>query len=114
MTTARCVRERPRRGAYIFGSTMARTLETLDPGTPVFAGETRVGEVVAVFAEGDARSAEIVAVHWDARDGDVAIPATEVLTIDDEGMHLIRREADQYADLAPFDADRFPTMKKLT
>ncbi len=92
---------------------MARTLETLDPGTPVLAGETRVGEVVAVYAEGDARSAEIVVVHWDARDGDVVVPATEVLTIDDAGVRLIRQEADQYDDLAPFDADRFPTMKKL-
>jgi hypothetical protein len=108
------VRERLGREAYTLGSTMARTLETLAPGTSVFAGETRIGEVVAVFAEGDARSAEIVVVHWDAREDDVAVPTTEVLTIDDDGVHLMRREADQYNDLAPFDADRFPTMKKLT
>jgi hypothetical protein len=35
------------------------------------------------------------------------------LRIDDEGVHLIRTEPDQYADLAPFDPARFPTLKKL-
>jgi hypothetical protein len=93
---------------------MARTLESLDPGTPVFAGDTRVGEVRAVYAEGDARSAELVVVSWDARDGDdVAVPSTEILSIDGAGVRLIRQESDQYADLAPFDASNFPTMKQL-
>jgi hypothetical protein len=93
---------------------MARTLESLDPGTPVFAGSTRVGEVRAVYAEGDARSAELIVVSWDAREGDdVAIPGTEIVSVDDDGVHLMRQESDQYADLAPFDASRFPTMKQL-
>ena len=99
--------------AYNPGSTMARTLESLDPGTPVFAGPTRVGEVRAVYAEGDARIAELLIVHWDARSEDVAVPTTEVLSVNDGAVHLIRQEADQYSDLAPFDASRFPTMKKL-
>jgi len=107
------VRERLGREAYSAGSTMARTLETLAPGTPVFAGDTRVGDVLSVLAEGDARSAEALVVRWDARDFEVVVPATEVLSIDEQGVHLIRTEADQYADLAPFDAERFPTMKKL-
>jgi hypothetical protein len=99
--------------AYNSGSTMARTLESLDPGTPVYAGATRVGEVRAVYAEGDARSADLVVVQWDARGEEVAIPATEVLSVDGVGVQLIRQESDQYGDLAPFDATRFPTMKKL-
>ena len=99
--------------AYNSGSTMARTLETLEPGTPVYAGATRVGEVRAVFAEGDSRMAEIVVVHWDARGEEVVIPATQVLSVDGTGVQLIRQESDQYKDLAPFDAERFPTMKKL-
>ena len=100
--------------AYNSGSTMARTLESLDPGTPVFAGSTRVGDVRAVYAEGESRSAEIVVVSWDARDGEnVAIPSTEILSVNDDGVQLIRQESDQYADLAPFDASRFPTMKQL-
>ncbi len=99
--------------AYNSGSTMARTLESLDPGTPVYAGQTRVGDVRAVYAEGNARIAELLVVHWDARDEDVAIPTTEVESVDDDGVQLMRRESDQYTDLAPFDAERFPTMKKL-
>ncbi|MDB5027651.1 MAG: hypothetical protein JWO66_1340 [Candidatus Eremiobacteraeota bacterium] len=99
--------------AYNSGSTMARTLESLDPGTPVYAGSTRVGDVRAVYAEGDARIAELLIVHWDARGEDVAIPTTEVASVDDGAVQLIRQESDQYNDLAPFDAARFPTMKKL-
>ena len=100
--------------AYKSGSTMARTLESLDPGTPVFAGSTRVGEVRAVYAEGDARSADLVIVSWDARGGDdVAVPSTEILSVNDDGVQLIRQESNQYADLAPFDAASFPTMKQL-
>jgi hypothetical protein len=92
---------------------MARTLESLDPGTPVFAGSTRVGSVAAVYAEGDARAAEIIAVHWDASGDQLSVPATQIERVDDEGVHLLRTEPDQYADLAPFDAARFPTLKKL-
>ena len=101
--------------AYNSGSTMARTLEALEPGTPVFAGSTRVGEVRAVYAEGNSRSADLVIVSWDAREGEnVAVPSTEILSVTDEGVQLIRQEADQYADLAPFDPANFPTMKRLT
>ncbi len=99
--------------AYNSGSTMARTLESLQPGTPVFAGPTRVGTVGAVYAEGGSRSAEIVVARWDALGADVMIPSTEIERIDERGVHLMRQEADQYADLAPFDAARFPTLKKL-
>jgi hypothetical protein len=99
--------------AYNSGSTMARTLESLEPGTAVFAADTRVGEVRGVFAEGDARSAELLVVYWDATGDEVAIPTTEVADVSERGVELMRREADQYTDLAPFDADRFPTMKRL-
>jgi hypothetical protein len=99
--------------AYNSGSTMARTLESLEPGTPVYAGATRVGEVRGVYAEGDARMAELLIVHWDARGEEVAIPTTEVLSVDGAGVQLIRQESDQYGDFAPFDASRFPTMKRL-
>jgi len=92
---------------------MARTLESLDPGTPVFAGETRIGSVRGVYAEGGARIAEILVVDWDARQEEVAVPTTEVESVDDDGVHLMRQEPDQYNDLAPFDAPAFPTMRKL-
>ncbi|HEY0613542.1 MAG TPA: hypothetical protein VGC96_02830 [Candidatus Elarobacter sp.] len=92
---------------------MAATLESLEPGTPVFAGSTRVGDVRGVYAEGDARIAELLIVHWDARGEDVAIPTTEVASVNDGAVQLIRQESDQYSDFTPFDPDRFPTMKKL-
>ncbi len=92
---------------------MARTLESLEPGTPVFAGETQVGTVTGVYAEGAARAAEIVVVRWDAAGSNLGVPASEVQAIDEHGVHLMRQEPDRYDDLAPFDASRFPTMKKL-
>jgi len=113
MTAERESRERLACGAYNCGSTMARTLESLDPGTDVYAGDIRVGEVRAVYAEGDARIAELLVVHWDARGEEVSIPTTEVEAVEERGVLLMRQEADQYGDLAPFDAARYPTMKKL-
>jgi hypothetical protein len=92
---------------------MARTLESIEPGTPVFAGDTHVGDVRGVYADGDARSADLLAVFWLARGEEVSIPATEVESIEERGVQLIRRQPDQYMDLAPFDAARFPTLKKL-
>ena len=99
--------------AYNSGSTMARILESLEPGTPVFAGDVRVGAVRAVFAEGDARSAELLVVLWEATGDEVAVPTTEVQDVSERGVELMRREPDQYNDLAPFDAARFPTMKRI-
>ena len=55
---------------------MARTLETLDLGTPVFCGEERVGDVRGLYAEGTARAVEWVVVDWVSR-GEVAVPATK-------------------------------------
>jgi hypothetical protein len=92
---------------------MARTLESLDPGTPVYAGATRVGAVRGVYAQGDARSAEMVAVYWDARGEDVMVPASEIETIDEAGVQLIHQEAAQYAELAPFDPAVSPMLKQL-
>ena len=99
--------------AYNSGSTMARILESLEPGTPVFVGETQVGDVRAVYAEGDARSAELLVVHWDATGDDVAVPATEVQDLSERGVELMRRESDQDAGWPSFDAERFPTMKRI-
>ena len=114
MTAPASSRERHACGAYNSGSTMARTLESLEPGTPVFAGSTRVGDVRGVYTDGDARSAELLAVYWDARGEEVSVPATEVETVDEQGVQLMRREPDQYKDLAPFDPASFTTMKRLT
>ncbi|HEX3468769.1 MAG TPA: hypothetical protein VHT05_11890 [Candidatus Elarobacter sp.] len=99
--------------AYNSGSTMGRTLESLEPGTPVFAGETRIGEVRGSYTEANSRSVELVVVYHDARGENVAVPSSEIESVTDRGVQLMRQQADQYQDLAPFDPARFPTMKPL-
>jgi hypothetical protein len=91
---------------------MARTLESLDLGTPVCCGDARVGTVSGLYAEGSARDVEWVIVAWDGR-GDLAVPATEVEAIDDRGVVLMNDEPQAYDDLIAFDASRFPTVHKL-
>jgi hypothetical protein len=91
---------------------MARTLETLDLGTPVFCGEERVGDVRALYAEGSARAVEWVVVDWVAR-GAVAVPAIEIGSIDDRGVTLIQGDPKEYQGLPAFNEERFPTVRKL-
>ncbi len=91
---------------------IARTLETLDLGTPVFCGEERVGDVRGLYAEGAARAVEWVVVDWAAR-GDVAVPAIEVGSVEDRGVTLIQSNPRDYESLPAFTEERFPTVRKL-
>ena len=91
---------------------MARTLETLDLGTPVFVGDVRVGDVSGLYAEGAARSVEWVVVNWNER-GDLAVPAMEVGNVDDHGVTLMQSDLRSYELLTAFSEDRFPTVRKL-
>ncbi len=91
---------------------MARTLETLDLGTPVFCGDTRVGAVRGLYSEGNARSVEWVIVDW-AQRGNLAVSVSEVENIDDRGVTLMHSDPHFYDDLIDFDATRFPTAHKL-
>jgi len=91
---------------------MARTLETLDLGTPVYCGDTRVGDVRGLYAEGSARSVEWVIVDWVSR-GRVAVPAIEIGSVDDHGVTLIQQEPREYDGLPVFTEERFPTVRKL-
>jgi hypothetical protein len=93
---------------------MAHTLESLEPGTPVYVGEVRVGEVRAIYTEGQSRQAELLVVYWDDRNEDVAVPATEVQSVDAAGVRLIAPEVTTYSTLSAFDPARFPTVHPLT
>ena len=93
---------------------MARTLETLEPGTPVFCGDQRVGEVRATYAEGNARAVEWVIVQWTSPPREVAVPATEVQSLNAEGMVLMHQDPHFYNELASFSEARFPTVRRLT
>jgi hypothetical protein len=91
---------------------MARTLETIDLGTPVFCAETRVGSVRGLYAEGSSRAVEWVIVAWDGR-GDVAIPALEVGSVDERGVTLLQADPHGYDGEPEFEESRFPTVRKL-
>lgn len=92
---------------------MGRRLETLEPGTPVLVGAARVGEVRGVYAEGDSRVPEMLVVHWEARGETVVVPTSEVANVTDDAVTLMQSNTQAYADLAAFDAARFPTVRKL-
>ncbi len=91
---------------------MARTLETLDLGTPVFCGAVRVGDVRGLYAEGTARSVEWVVVGWGER-GNLAVPAIEIGNVDDNGVTLLQSDPRSYELLPEFSESRFPTVRKL-
>ena len=91
---------------------MARTLETLELGTPVYCGEIRVGDVRGLYAEGAARSVEWVVVGWDGR-GELAVPAIEIGNVDARGVTLLNGSVRSYDSLPEFSESRFPTVRKL-
>lgn len=92
---------------------MARTLETLTAGTPVFCGEERAGQVRALYTEGSSRAVEWVVVHWDAENRDIAVSANEIESVTDDGVSLMHADPRLYAELPTFDEARFPTAHKL-
>jgi len=93
---------------------MPRTLETLTPGTAVYCGETRVGAVRAVYAEGESRSAALIVVDWDGRPGPISLPANEVRTVDEDRVTLMNSDPHTYATLVEFEESRYPTVHKLS
>jgi hypothetical protein len=92
---------------------MARTLETLAAGTPVFCGEMRVGEVRALYTEGSSRAVEWVVVYWTAEKRQIAIQANEIESVTDAGVRLMHNDPRTYAELPSFEEARFPTAHKL-
>ena len=92
---------------------MARLLEELDPGTPVYLGDERVGFVRGVYAEGDARQAEYLSVEWTARATVLLVPTKDVATLDDRGVVLMGDDPRGYAAMPTFDEASHPTIRKL-
>jgi len=93
---------------------MANTLEELQPGTPVFVGDTHVADVRAVYGPRGAHSAELLVVHWLDRHEDVALPVLQVELVDEVGVHLMNSDVHSYAALPPFEAARYPTVVPLS
>lgn len=92
---------------------MARLLEDLEAGTPVFLADELVGEVRAVFAEGAARQAEYLAVYWGARAAEVLVPTKDVATLDEKGVVLMGEDPRAYEVLPDFEPARYPTIRKI-
>lgn len=92
---------------------MAKTLESLKIGTPVFAGSTRVGEVRGLYTEGDSRAVEYVEVAWGPKGVDVLLPAVEIENVDDRGVELMHVDPHFYDDLPEYVESRFPTVRKF-
>jgi len=99
--------------AYSFRSTMANTLESLESGTPVYAGETHVADVRAVYVADGTRQPELVVIHWLDRGEDVALPVDDVESLDGGRVQLMNSDPNTYATLLTFDASRFPTVRPL-
>jgi len=91
---------------------MVKRLEELEPGTPVYCGERRVGQVRGVFAEGSSQLAEYLNVHWEPRSIEVLVSTDDVSEIDERGVILLGT-AQRYEDLVIFDAAAHPTMRRL-
>lgn len=93
---------------------MARRLETLEPGTPVFCGEKRIGTVDGVFAEGNAEVAEYMVVRWESRDNTPVLVATkDVETIEGRGVTLIGDDPQQYVTAPKYEEKLYPSLRRL-
>ena len=93
---------------------MARRLETLDSGTPVYCGEQRVGTVDGVYAEGNADVPEYLVVRWQARGGmPVLIATKEVLSIEARGVTLMSEETEAYVTAPRFEDRLYPSLRRI-
>jgi len=91
---------------------MKKRLEELEHGTVVLVGDAPVGEVRGVYGIGDATLAEYLAVFWKARNDEVLVPTTEVLSIEPAGV-LLEGPLQTYNELSAFDHKAHPTLRRL-
>jgi hypothetical protein len=92
---------------------MARLLEEIDPGTPVYLNELRIGAVRGVFAEGNARLAEYLLVEWSERGENVLVPTKEIATLEAKGVVLMGEDPQAYVAIPAFSEANYPTIRRL-
>jgi hypothetical protein len=92
---------------------MARLLEDLEVGTPVYLADSQVGEVRGVYAEGGARLAEYLAVYWGARGAEVLIPTKDVQSLEPKGVILMGEDPRAFASHPAFDVANYPTIRRI-
>ena len=105
--------DREAAASYNARNSMAKLLEELEPGTPVYLADRRVGTVRAVYAEGAARLAEYLRMEWTERNTDILVPTKDVLSIEDRGIVLMGDDERAYADIPDFDEASYPTIRKI-
>jgi hypothetical protein len=93
---------------------MATTLESLQSGTPVYAGETHVADVRQLYVAEGTRQPEILVVYWLDRHEDVALPVTEVESLINGRVQLMNSDVLMYATLLTFDPARFPLVHPIS
>ena len=93
---------------------MARRLETLQVGTPVFCGEKRVGTVDGIYAEGHAEVPEYMVVRWESRDDTPVLIATkDVETLEGRGVTLIGDDPAQYVTAPKYEDKLYPSLRRI-
>ena len=93
---------------------MAQRLEALAVGTPVYCGETRVGAVDGVYAEGKSEVAEYMVVRWDSREGTPVLIATkDVASLETRGVQLMGEEQGQYVTAPRYEERLYPSLRRL-
>ncbi|MFN2450505.1 MAG: hypothetical protein ABR508_12070 [Candidatus Baltobacteraceae bacterium] len=92
---------------------MARLLEEVAPGTPVFDGTgSRIGEVRAMYGSGEGRLAEFALIYWTARGAEALVSTDQVAGVSSEGVRLIGSQ-NAYDGLAAFDPSANPALHRL-
>lgn len=92
---------------------MARLLEEVSPGTPVFDRQgAQIGEIRGVYGSGEGLLAEFVLVFWTNRDAQALVAADEVAQVTDQGVTLIGSSF-SYDGLPAFDPSSNPALHRL-
>lgn len=80
----------------------------------MYCGETRVGSIDGVFAEGTAAMAEYIVVRWDSRQGMPVLVATkDVQMLDERGVTLIGDEPGQYITAPRYEEKSYPSLRRI-
>ena len=91
---------------------MKKRLEELDPGTPVFVDDLRVGEIRAVYAGGEGSLPEYLNVYCNSRGAEVLVAANEVMSVEDRGV-VLTGPIDAYRNVPTFDPASRIALRRL-
>ncbi|HTV72960.1 MAG TPA: hypothetical protein VME66_04555 [Candidatus Acidoferrales bacterium] len=79
----------------------------------MWSGDRRIGEVRDVYAEGDSRLPEYLAVYLSEPAREILIPTRDVATIQERGVVLVSSDPEQYEAVVTFVRGEMPALRKL-